>query len=156
MDAATWERHANPLSVYTRYSGLPLLAIGVWSRVWLGWWCLVPIAAAIAWIWINPRLFPKPESTDNWASKSVLGERVWLNRKKIPIPAGHRRAALLLSLCNGAGSLVTAYGLAFIDARLAIAGIILVIVAKTWFLDRMVWLFEDMARERPEYAGWLH
>lgn len=27
MDAASWERHANPLSVYTRYAALPLLAL---------------------------------------------------------------------------------------------------------------------------------
>jgi hypothetical protein len=154
MDESTWQRHANPLSVYTRYLGLPLLALGVWCRVWLGWWALIPIAVAILWIWLNPRIFPKPASTDNWASKSVLGERVWLNRKLVPIPAGHRRAALLLSILNGLASMLAIYGLAMLQIWPTLAGIAGVILAKTWFLDRMVWLFEDMRRDNMIYRSW--
>ncbi|MEM1299530.1 MAG: DUF6653 family protein [Pseudomonadota bacterium] len=26
---------------------------------------------------------------------------------------------------------------------------------KMWFLDRMVWLYDDMAKTHPEYAAWL-
>jgi hypothetical protein len=29
-------------------------------------------------------------------------------------------------------------------------------VAKAWFIDRMVLLFEDMKARDPEYAGWEH
>jgi hypothetical protein len=156
MDEAIWQRHANPLSVYTRYLGLPLLAMGIWSRVWLGWWALLPIAAAIIWIWANPRIFPKPRSTNNWASKAVLGERVWLNRKQISVPSGHRRAALLLSILNGLASLLVIYGLAMLQVWPALAGIACVILAKTWFLDRMVWLFEDMKGTNATYRSWCY
>jgi len=156
MDESTWQRHANPLSVYSRYLGLPLLALGVWCRVWLGWWALLPIAVAILWIWANPRIFPKPVSTDNWASKSVLGERVWLNRKFVPIPAGHRRAALLLSILNGLASILAIYGLVMLEFWPTLAGIGGVILAKTWFLDRMVWLFEEMKRDNPVYRSWFY
>ena len=156
MDEATWLRHANPLSVYTRYLGLPLLALGIWSRVWLGWWALLPIAAAIVWIWANQRIFPKPASTNNWASKAVLGERVWLNRKQVAIPAGHRRAALLLSILNGLASLPVIYGLAMLDVWPTVTGIAAAILAKTWFLDRMVWLFEDMKGRDSVYQSWCY
>lgn len=156
MDEVTWQRHAHPLSVYTRYLGLPLLAIGVWSRVWLSWWALLPIAVAIVWIWANPRIFPKPISTDNWASKAVLGERVLLNRKAVPIPTGHSRAALLLAILNGLASLLAIYGLVMLDLWPTLAGIGGVILAKTWFLDRMVWLFEDMKDRDAVYRSWRY
>ncbi|WP_116654589.1 DUF6653 family protein [Pelagibacterium sediminicola] len=155
MDDSTWQRHANPLSVYTRYSGLPLLALAIWSRIWVGWWALVPIAMVILWIWINPRLFANPQSTANWASKAVLGERVWLNRKTVAIPEGHRQAAFRLSVLNGIASLVVIYGLIVLAVWPTLAGIGTVILAKTWFLDRMVWLFEDMADDNSLYRSWV-
>jgi hypothetical protein len=76
-----WMRHANPLSVWTRFSCLSLVVIAVWSRAWIGWYCLIPVAATSAWMWLNPRLFDVPASTRNWASKAVFGERIWLDRK---------------------------------------------------------------------------
>jgi uncharacterized membrane protein len=35
-----------------------------------------------------------------------------------------------------------------------VAGIVIIQTAKTWYLDRMVLLFEDMKGSRPEYATW--
>ncbi len=61
MDDATWERHPNPWSVYTRMLGLPLIALAVWGCAWIGWWSLVPIAAVAVWLWLNPRMFPPRE-----------------------------------------------------------------------------------------------
>jgi hypothetical protein len=87
MDEATWARHTNPWSVFTRTLVLPLVIVAVWSRVWIGGWAMGLVAIALLWNWINPRLFPPPASTDNWASKSVLGEQIWVNRDSITIPA---------------------------------------------------------------------
>jgi hypothetical protein len=36
MDDATWARHANPWSGWTRVTIVPLLSSANWSRVWLG------------------------------------------------------------------------------------------------------------------------
>jgi len=87
MSDDVWARHANPWSVWTRYSTMPLLAISIWSRSWIGWWSLILVAASLIWVYVNPRIFNKPSTTDSWTSKSVLGERVWLNRKNIPVPS---------------------------------------------------------------------
>jgi len=54
MTDDVWARHANPWSVWTRYTTLPLLAISVWSRVWIGWWAAVPLIASLIWVYINP------------------------------------------------------------------------------------------------------
>ena len=37
-----WMKHSNPWSVWTRYSVLPIIVLAFWSRIWIGWWCLVP------------------------------------------------------------------------------------------------------------------
>ena len=68
-----WMRHANPISVWSRYSVLPIIVLTLCSRVWIGYWCLIPIALSIAWMFLNPILFQKPTSTKNCASKAVLG-----------------------------------------------------------------------------------
>src|SRR5688572_6377165 len=92
-----WERHANPWSVWTRFTVLPVLILAIWSRVWLHEWSLILVTVALLWLWLNPRLFSKPRSTNNWASMGVMGERVWLNRNEIPIPEHHRRIPHLIN-----------------------------------------------------------
>jgi hypothetical protein len=105
MDDATWRRHANPWSVWTRVAAFPLLVLAIWSRIWFGWGALVPITLMIVWLWYNPRAFLPPRSTDNWASKAVLGERVWLARNAVPIPLHHARMASLLSAMASSGTI---------------------------------------------------
>nr|WP_218133241.1 DUF6653 family protein [Methanofollis tationis] len=156
MDEETWARHANPWSVWTRNTVLPLLILAFWSRVWLGLWSLLPIAVAGIWTWINPRLFVRPESTENWASKAVLGERVWLNRKAVPVPGRHRRAPKILSACSGIGMLSVIWGVYALEVWPPLFGAAVVYLSKLWFLDRMVWLYEDMKDMAPEYRSWLY
>jgi len=45
------------------------IALAVWSRNWWGCWAIIPIGLVLIWMWLNPRLFAKPASTNNWASK---------------------------------------------------------------------------------------
>jgi len=146
MDDATWARHSNPWSVYTRFSCLPLLVLAIWSRQWLGWWSLGPVAITLFWIWLNPRLFGPPETTDNWASKGTFGERFFLNRRKVPVPPSHVAWANGLTAVMGLGLPLLGYGLWVLEPFAAFAGLVLVFGPKVWFVDRMVWLYEDMIR----------
>lgn len=84
-------------------------------------------------------------------SKGVLGERIWLNRKTIPIPAHHDRAASWLNALAGLGLILFALGLYQIDAWMVIAGTVTMMIAKLWFLDRMVWSLEDMVDKQNEH-----
>ncbi|WP_240453885.1 DUF6653 family protein [Chachezhania antarctica] len=153
MDDAAWARHANPWSGWSRITILPLLALAVWSQVWLGWAALVPIALVLLWAWANPRLFPAPRSTDNWMSRGVLGERVWLARKVEPIPQHHVRIAGILSVASGVGVVLLAVGLWVLDAGTVLAGLLLSMGAKLWFLDRMVWLNSERPDVTPRPAS---
>jgi hypothetical protein len=155
MNDAVWQRHANPVSGWSRVPVLPILALGIWSRVWLGWWALLSIVAILVWIWLNPRIFPVPNSTDNWMSKGVLGERVWLNRSKVPIPDHHARMATILNVLAGVGMVPFIVGLVQLNVWATVAGTAVMMIAKLWFLDRMVWLFDDMKDTNDEYRRWL-
>lgn len=143
MSDTAWERHANPWSGWSRLSILPLLAVAVWSRAWLGWWALAPVALVLAWTWLNPRLFPPPASTDNWMSHGVLGERVWLARSHDPALAHHRPVVRALTALAAFGALLLLAGLILLDLPLTTVGLVVAMLAKLWLLDRMVWVHRE-------------
>lgn len=156
LSAATWKRHANPWSVYTGFLTTPFLGLAVWSREWIGLWFLVPLALAIAWILISPRLFPAPKSTDNWASKSVFGERILGRQKSMPVPLHHATATTIIGVIGAVGALQFGYGLFASDWFVLSYGLVIMFLARVWFLDRLVWLYEDMMHTSAEYRDWLY
>lgn len=157
LNNESWMKHANPWSVYTRFTILPLLSAAIWSRVWLGnAWAIVLTALVILWTFINPHAFKKPKSTKNWASKVVLGERVWINRKQIPIPKHHQNAAILLASASAPGLVFYIWGLVVLDFWMMMFGLAIIFITKLWFVDRMVWLLEDMAPKHKEYQKWIY
>ncbi|VEP12515.1 conserved hypothetical protein [Hyella patelloides LEGE 07179] len=157
MSDEAWLCHANPWSGWTRFTTvLPLLILSIWSRVWLGWLSLIPIALAIFWAWLNPRIFPQPSSTKHWISQGVLGERVWLNRDLIPVPTYHQHVPNILSAVAAIGGILVIVGLVVLNIWLTVLGFTLVTLGKLWFVDRMVWLYNDMKDVNAEYQSWLY
>lgn len=146
MDDEAWARHANPLSVWSRFSLLPLFALAVWSREWIGWWALVPVALVLLWNWVNPRLFGPPRSLDSWASKGVMGERLYLDRQTVRVREEHVRTARVLSAASALGAFILVYGLVVLNPWAAVCGVLFSGAMKAWFVDRMVWLYEDAER----------
>ena len=150
-----WMKHANPWSVWTRYSVLPIIVLAFWSRVWIGWWCLIPVIISIAWMFLNPVFFNKAKSTKNWASKAVLGERVWLNRDNIDVPTYHKTVPKILNAISSVGMIISIWAIVTLSIWPVILGISLAYLGKSWYLDRMVWIYEDM-KHLPEYGKWLY
>jgi len=148
-----WMKHANPWSVWTRYSVLPLIILAFWSRAWIGWWSVIPILISLAWMFFNPVFFKKAKSTKNWASKAVLGERVWSNRNKINVPEYHKALPKILNGISSAGMILSIWAIVTLSTWPAILGIALAYLGKSWYLDRMVWIYEDM-KHLPEYGKW--
>lgn len=145
MKDADWERHANPWSVWTRMSCLPLLALAIWSRVWIGWYCVPVIAAALMWTYHNPRAFSAPRDWDSWAARATLGERMFLNRHTgAPIATHHVRALYVLTLLSAVGLIPLIYGLSVLNPWAALTGLVATILPKLWFCDRMVWIHAEM------------
>jgi hypothetical protein len=156
LEGDRWMRHANPVSVWTRFAVLPLLALAVWSREWIGWWALAAVALALGFMMVNPLLFPPPRSTRHWTSKGVFGERIWTDRDKVEIPVQFRGSGVTNATyaIQVVGMAALVYGLVELELLAVVSGIVIAQTAKAWFIDRMVLLFEDMKARNPGYAAW--
>ena len=145
-----WLQHANPISVRSRFIIMPLFVLAIRSRVWIGWYVLLPVFLLIIRTVINPTFFSKPKTTKVRASKCVLGEKILANRKSVPIPEHHITWRNILMIIQLVGAVALIYGLYTLHFWITCIGLILVYLGKMWFLDRMVRLFEDM-KHHPEY-----
>ena|SRR5690625_3710926 len=98
--------------------------------------------------------FSEPDSMDSWATKGTLGERVWLNRDKVPVPEHHRRVPNILSAVSAAGSVFVIWGVVTLEIWPTLFGAVTIYLGKLWFVDRMVWLYHDMKDANQEYSSW--
>jgi hypothetical protein len=153
-DAEAWARHAHPVSVWTRIAlGLPLLTLAAWSRLWIGPWWIAAMAAAVFFIWINPRMTPVPRSTDNWGSKSTIGERLWLRMSTSDVPTWHRTVPRVLIAGSAFGHAVLLFGVIALEPWPTLFGYATGMLLKLWYLDRMVWLERDVSGAREARAS---
>jgi hypothetical protein len=144
MNDEVWARHANPWSGWSRVSILPLFSVAVWSRVWIGWWAILPLGVVLLWTWLNPRVFSPPASINNWMSKGVLGEHIWLSRGRDRDLAHHAPVLRALTIATSAGAALLLSGLTVLSLSLTATGLAITILAKLWILDRMVWVYADV------------
>lgn len=146
MTDEAWRRHANPWSVWTRFAAIPLMIAAIWSRLWLGWWCLVPVGAVLVWLWLNPRAFAAVDNPTSWASKGIYGERLWLKHRR-DVPADYRVVLRLVTVVAGLGFGALAYGLATLMVWPTIFGASLIVLGQLWRIDRLGMLFEQHQRK---------
>ncbi|TDD21601.1 DUF6653 family protein [Nonomuraea diastatica] len=146
MSDETWKRHANPWSVWTRFAAIPLMFAAIWSRVWLGWWCLAPIAAVLVWLWLNPFVFRPVHTPAAWSSKGIYGEKMWF-KDKWPVSADHRRIQRLMLVVGGPITLsLIAYGLTALELWPTVFGATLLTMGQLWRIDRFAQLYEEQKR----------
>ena len=144
LEGEAWLRHANPWSVYTRIPIPAALVAAIWTYAWIGWWSLLPVGVVCGWIVLNLKVFAPPRTLDHWASRAVLGETFWADRKEVPVPARHRVAPIVLTAMNTVGLPFIVWGLVSLDVWIALFGLAVHMAGKIWFLDRMALLHDDM------------
>ncbi len=138
-----WKKYANPWSVWVRFIILPLLIMAAWSRVWIAEWSLVLISLTIIWIWFNPRVFQNKQTDNLWTMQAILGERIWLNRKNIYVPEQHFFVIYALQLFVMLSFFSSVVGVIILNIWLTVMSLVLTCMSMCWFLDRMVWLYND-------------
>jgi hypothetical protein len=62
----------------------------------------------------------------------------------------------LSAAISAIGAVICVYGLIALSVWPTVAGIVIVILGKSWFLDHMVKLYEEMKYSNDEYRGWLY
>jgi len=143
MKDETWYRHANPISGLTRILTLPFVFISIWfMQDFLNdplsfWYPLALLVGVGVWAWVNPRIFPKPKTYDNYLSRGVLGEKLWTELPK------RLDAPLILNLLSGFFALGAVY-FAFIKGFWAMMFFgSTSFLLKMWFVDRVVILYDQ-------------
>lgn len=154
MSEIVWVHHANPWSVWTRIVMFPFWFLAIWSWVWIGWWSLILSGILAVWTWLNPRVFRPYVDDKPWSTRGVLGERIFMNRRNVPIPQEHLRAAHILSGLAGASMMGAIIGFVVAQFWLALGCWLLATALKIWFVDRMVWLYDIMSTSTREYQDW--
>jgi hypothetical protein len=145
MSDEAWRRHANPWSVSTRFAAIPAMILAIWSRVWIGWWALVPVAATIVWLWLNPRVFPAVTTPCSWAAKGIYGEKLWL-RERSKVPPGSLAVLRWLIVPAIVGFALLAWGLVQLLVWPTMFGATLIVLAQLWRIDRLGLLYEESRR----------
>ncbi|MFC7214837.1 DUF6653 family protein [Saliphagus sp. GCM10025334] len=73
-DRPLWSRHANPWSVWTFVVAYPTLIVALYRRN------QPLLAGTLLFVLVNPLVSPPATTDDAWATRVVLGERVWIER----------------------------------------------------------------------------
>ncbi|WP_324651115.1 DUF6653 family protein [Georgenia sp. H159] len=66
-----FQRHAHPVSAWSRLLSTPLLLVPLWTR---RWWLFLPIGA---WFAVNAVMTPPAHDTSSFATRAILGEESW-------------------------------------------------------------------------------
>lgn len=150
MDDESWRRHANPWSVWTRIAALPFGLLAGWSRVWIGWWFLVPLALVVVWLFLNTRVFPAV-SDDGWAARGIYGERMWLEQPEL-MPTTHRVVLRLLMAVGMVGGAIMIWGVVLLSPWPSVLGLVVLIMGQVWRIDRMGLVYGEV-RDRVSLSG---
>ncbi|MEM7499997.1 MAG: DUF6653 family protein [Pseudomonadota bacterium] len=158
LDDAGWARHANPWSGATRFPVLPVAAALLLVRESLGWWLAPLLALTVAWAFLNPHAFARPTHARHWMSRAVLGEWLWIKRRRadapVAVPAETRCTAACWTAAQAAGTVPLIWGLVIVSPWLTFLGCAAVIGAKLAFLDVLVRFYDRHGGGRvPWRAG---
>lgn len=76
------------------------------------------------------------------------------NRKNVPIASHHLPVIWFLYIVQFTGLAFICLGLYFLDMWSTIMGLVMVYLGKSWFLDRMVWIYQETNSD-PNYLEML-
>ena len=60
----------------------------------------------------------------------------------------------ILNSISSVGLILSIWSTVYYSEWGAVLGVTMAYLGKSWFLDRMVWLYEDMKNENETYKGW--
>jgi len=141
MSDEMWKRHANPWSVWTRFAAIPAFMLAVWSRIWIGWWSLIPIIVVVIWLYLNVLVLPPIDTPRNWASKGIYGEKLWLG-KRAELPKHYDVIQKWLIVLGVVGMILIAAGLYRLHFWISLLGAVVLILGQLWRIDRFSTLYE--------------
>ena len=143
MTDDAWRRHANPWSVWTRFAAIPLMILAIWSRVWLGWWCLLPVAAVVVMALAEPAGLRARRHTEQLGGQGHLRREALAQGARTGATRSPQGAAPICVPIGAAGFVLLVYGLVRLEVWPTVFGASLIVLAQLWRIDRLVVFYES-------------
>lgn len=116
LEAAFWERHANPKSGWSRTLLGPMLLLALYRRSWR------LLVVAIVFTALNPVLFGRPDpDAESWMKRAVEAERWWLAEGNTTMNLGWPNVLNVANVPTFFYALVAAYRRRPVQATVALA-----------------------------------
>jgi hypothetical protein len=142
VDGLFWRPHANPRSVWGLVATYPVFVLAVYRR------SRPLLAATLLSVLASLATVSPPETDEAWATRVVLGERVWLERG-VTAETG----ALSLTAAGAAVNLYTLRAAATRRPGRTAVGTVASMALTLLFFDRMVGLYDAYGGTEPDGAA---
>lgn len=86
LEDRRWAGRSHPLCVYSRLGAAYFLVLCVYTYRWWNVQAIWPIGLCLFFILINPYIFPAPRTQQAWATRAVLGQRLWHGLQQWDLP----------------------------------------------------------------------
>jgi len=126
---AAWNRHANPLSGWSRLAATPVLFYALYARRWR------LFLGTLAFLAVNPVLFPEPESTEGFMHDVVRAEEWWLGEGRPLFGTGYPE---VLNVATTAGTVLALLSAVRRRPLGTLVGTAILIVGKLSFVAALV------------------
>lgn len=146
---------APALSTVMKIVAPGLLTAALWTQVWLGiWGALLVAIGVLACVITLPSLVGETGKTTAWAKQVSFGEKVWLNRLFLPVPATDSARLTTLYLVFWMGGLIALLGGFLMSPILSLTGLLVAHAAQFVSFVKLVQLYRTMKDKTPLYRFW--
>ncbi|MES0882336.1 DUF6653 family protein [Roseibium sp. SCP14] len=151
-------RAAGPVgsvSTYAKIFAPALLSAAIWAKLVVGGvFSMILLASVLLFLFKLPSIFSGRNQKDNWAQRASFGERIWLNRILIPIPADVNQRITILYLVFWTGTLIAILGAVSSSLLLSATGLLVAYAAQGVCLGKLIGLYNEMKEKTPLYRFW--
>lgn len=150
---AVWAHRSHPASFWLRLVLLLAFGATLWLRERFDPGFLVVLLALVILAWVSERAFPVPADAKAWATRATWGER--LLGSKRPLHGGASRGLLrTLAVVGSLGTIVMVSGAIVFDPVVTLVGVVVMLVAKLAYFDRLARAYDATAAVDATAAGW--
>ncbi|TYC63188.1 hypothetical protein FMN50_02260 [Rhodobacterales bacterium] len=148
-------RPSAPFAIVIKFLSPGVLSGLLWTHVWLGLStaALLCLGGAIGLAALQ-RLPFRGFGARSWMGRVGFGERVFLNRLVVPIPADRGRRITVLYLVFGVGAAVALVGGALASLVLTCSGLVVAMAAQVTCFRHLANLHRSMESRAPLYRFW--
>ncbi|WP_428688407.1 DUF6653 family protein [Roseibium sp.] len=144
-----------PATIYLKVVAPALLTVILWTHSWIGIPGAIALAfaAALSLVALH-RLLGRFALPGGLVREAGFGERIWLNRLVVPVPADVNANLTALYLAFWAGVLSAFFGGLSSSVLLTVTGLSVAYCAQAVSLYKLASLYRSMREKDPLYRFW--